>query len=95
MKTFYFHSRLLGRENKFEFIFTPVYWEEKININLHLVHRTDGLAVRVLHLDGSLHFTIANSCAVDSNSKHVRNLSVTWGSSVDEFLMTFNATKRI
>ena len=22
---FYFHSRLLGRENKIEFIFTPVY----------------------------------------------------------------------
>ena len=29
----HFHSRLLVRENKFKFIFTPVYWEKKINSN--------------------------------------------------------------
>ena len=32
----YFQSRLLGRENtsKFKFMFTLVYWGEKINLNV-------------------------------------------------------------
>ena len=30
----YFHSRLLGRENIFRYIFTPVYWGEKIYLDI-------------------------------------------------------------
>ena len=30
----YFHHRILGGENKFEYIFTPVYWGEKMNLNI-------------------------------------------------------------
>ena len=31
---YFFHHRILEGENKFKDIFTPVYWGEKINLNI-------------------------------------------------------------
>ena len=38
----YFHSRLLGRGNIFKFIFTPVYWGEKIYLSKFILSFTPG-----------------------------------------------------